>query len=256
VSRRTVKKLLLSFIAIGLLASLTGGTYAVLQGSQENINSNVASGTLTLSNQVGAGTVCVSNSGSGTYATGTENDNTLQSSPASAGCTAIVTAATIQYPGTLTTVHVTVQNTGSVDGAKLYLYMYGAVAGVPTPGAGCVSTTTTSATVIGAGSPCAAAGDGFYVEEDNSLWAAQRCDYPAGAGACSIAGGGTLNDFSTQYYTYVGHKLDLGVSPTSVIALPNQGTRYFTIGIEESNDNTMQGKTATFSLTWHLDSST
>lgn len=251
-SRRTVKRLLLSFIAIGMLASVTtGGTYAVLQSHQENINSNVASGTLTLSNQVGAGTVCVSNGGSGTYASGTENANTLQSSPASSGCTALVTPATIEWPGTLTTVHVTVQDTGSVDGAKLYLYMYGASAG-----AGCVSSTTTGATVVGAGSPCGATGDEFYVEEDNSSWTPIDCAYPAGAGACSITGGGTLNDFSTQYYTYVGHKLDLGASPTSVNALPNQGYRYFTIGIEESNDNTMQGKTATFSLTWHLDSST
>lgn len=254
-SRRTLKKLLLSFIAIGLLASITtGGTYAVLQGSQQNINSNVASGTLTLSNQVGAGTVCVSNSGSGTYATGTENENTLQSSPASTGCDKMFTTATVpnQFPGTLTTIHVTVENTGSVDGAKLYLYMPGASAG-----AGCNGTTSTpSAGVIGTGNPCSAAGDEFYVEEDNSSWTALHCAYPAGAGACSIGGGGTLNDFSTQYYAYVGHKLDLGASPTSANALPNQTYRYFTIGIEESNDNTMQGKVATFSLTWHLDSST
>jgi hypothetical protein len=252
VSRRTVKKLLLSFIAIGLLASITtGGTYAVLQGTQQNINSNVASGTLTLSDQVGAGTVCVSNSGSGTYATGTENENTLQSSPASAGCTALVTAGTLQYPGTLTQIHVTVENTGSVDGAKLYLYMYGASAG-----AGCAPTTTTGATVVGIGNPCSSSGDDFYVEEDDSSWSPLDCVYPAGAGACSITSGGTLNDFSTQYYTYVGHKLDLGAAPTSVNALPNQTYRYFTIGVEESNDNTMQGKTATFALTWHLDSST
>ena len=251
-SRRTVKKLLLSVIAIGLLASITtGGTYAVLQGSQKNINSNTASGTLTLSNQVGAGTVCVSSGGLGTYATGTENENTLQSSPASTGCDPLFTSATLQYPGTLTQIHVTVQDAGSVDGAKLYVYMPGASAG-----AGCVATTTTGAGIIGTGSPCSATGDEFYIEEDNSSWTALRCAYPAGAGACSISGGGTLNDFSNQYYAFVGHKLDLGASPTSLNALPNQSYRYFTIGVEESNDNTMQGKTATFSLTWHLDSST
>lgn len=248
-TRPTLKKLLLSLVVIGLLASITtGGTYAVFQNDEYNVNGATASGTLTLTNQVGAGTVCISQNSSGSVASGTENWNTLESSPASTGCDKFFTTSTLNYPGTLVQVHVTVKNTGSVDGSKLYVFMPGASAG-----AGCTVTTTPSATVIGGGNPCGASGDLFYIEEDNSSWVAQKCQYPAGAGACSIAGGGTLNDFSTQFYTYTGHKLDLGSGLTNIPAMKAQETRYFTIGIEEGNDNTLQGETATFSLTWHLD---
>jgi len=251
VSRRTLKKLLLSLVAIGVLGSITtGGTYAVFQNEESNLNSNTASGTLTLSNQVNSGTVCISQNGSGTVASGTENYNTKESSPASAGCDALVTASTLEYPGTLATIHVTVRNTGSVNGAKLYVFMPGASAG-----AGCVQSTTTGATVVNGGNPCGATHpDLFYIEEDNSSWVAQKCQYPAGSGACSITGGGSLYDFSQNYYKYAGAKLDLGSDLTATPALQAQEYRYFTIGIEEGTDNSLQGETATFSLTWHLDS--
>lgn len=250
-SRRTLKKLLLSLVAIGVLASITtGGTYAVFQNEESNLNSNTASGTLTLSNQVNSGTVCISQSGSGTVASGTENYNTKESSPASTGCDALVTASTLEYPGTLATIHVTVRNTGSVDGAKLYVFMPGASAG-----AGCVSSANvTVGAVVNGGNPCGATHpDLFYIEEDNSSWVAQKCQYPAGSGACSI-GGGNLNDFSSNYYKYAGAKLDLGSGLSATPALRAQEYRYFTIGIEEGTDNSLQGETATFSLTWHLDS--
>lgn len=251
-TRPTLKKLLLSLVVIGVLGSITtGGTYAVFQNDAYNIHSATASGTLTLSNQVGVATTCFSQSGSGSVASGTENWNTKESTPASAGCDALFTTATLNYPGTLVQIHVTLKNTGSVDGKKLYVFMPGASAG-----AGCVaSANVTVGAVHGGGNPCTLTpnGDLFYIEEDNSSWVAQNCKYPAGAGACSIAGGGTLPDFSTQYYTYTGHKLDLGSELANYPALKAQDTRYFTIGIQEGTDNTLQGETATFSLAWHLD---
>ena len=251
-TRPTFKKLLLSLVVIGVLGSITtGGTYAVFQNDAYNIRSNTASGTLTFSNQVGVATACISQNGSGSVASGTENYNTLESSPVSVGCDKLFTTATLNYPGTLATIHVTLKNTGSVDGKKLYVFMPGASAG-----AGCVaSANATPGAVLGGGNPCSAAtSDLMYIEEDNSSFVAQKCLYPAGAGACSIAGGGTLNDFSTNYYKYAGAKLDLGSSLTTYAALPPQTSRYFTIGLQEGTDNTLQGETATFSLAWHLDS--
>lgn len=252
-ARPTLKKLLLSLVVIGVLGSITtGGTYAVFQNDEYNLNSATASGTLTLSNQVGVATACISQNSSGTVASGTENYNTAESSPASAGCDKYFTTATLNYPGTLTQIHVTVKNTGSVVGKKLFVFM--PILPGTTPPVSCSKSTSPSATVIGTGDPCSATGDLFYIEEDNSSWVAQKCQYPAGAGACSIAGGGTLNDFFTNYYSYTASALDLGSGLTAAPALQAQESRYFTIGIQEGNDNGLQGLTATFSLAWHLDS--
>jgi len=55
-SSKTVKKLLLSLIVVGILGSFTaGGTYALLTGEGSNPNDSIASGTLTMDNTVGAG---------------------------------------------------------------------------------------------------------------------------------------------------------------------------------------------------------
>ena len=257
-SSRTLKKLLLSLIAIGILGSVTtGGTYAVFKSDTTNLNSNVVSGTLTMSDQVNTGTVCVSTNGSGTPASGTANWNTLQSSPASAGCAGLVTSATLNYPGTLVKVDVTITNTGSVSANDLSVFMPMAAysAGPPavvTPG--CTKATTTGATVVGAGNPCSATGDLFYVEEetDATFSTPLTCWYPAGTSSCSIGGGGTLYNFSTNYdYSsslQQGAKLDLGSGPAA------QRSRYFVIGIQEGNANNLQGLTASFPLTWHMDS--
>lgn len=248
-SRRTFKKLLLSLVLIGALASITtGGTYAIFQTDQYNVNSNAASGTLTLNNLVGASS-CDSQSSSGTTVSATENYNTKESTPASSACTALFTTAALHYPSTLNTIHVTLKNTGSIDMSNLYLFMPGASAG-----AGCVkSANGTAGAVIGGGDPCSSIGDQFYVEEDNSSWTALSCKYPAGAGACTIGPTGTLSDFSLNYYKYAGAKLDLGVEPNQLVGLKAQDSRYFTIGVQEGTDNTLQGETATFSLTWHAD---
>jgi len=256
VSRRTLKKLLLSLVTIGALASITtGGTYAVFQSEEDNLNSNTASGTLTLSNQVGTGTICISQNGSGSTASGTENYNTKESSPASTGCDALFSTSTLYYPGTLVQIHVTLKNTGSVDGAKLSVFMPHL-----TDGKSCDTSTTTGATIIGTGDPCSATTpDLFYVEEDNSSWSPVWCQYDGtapGARACSITNGGTLNNFAANYFTYAtgGSPLYLGLEPGQAVALKAQDSRYFTIGIQEGSDNSLQGKTATFSLAWHLDS--
>jgi hypothetical protein len=246
-SARTLKKLLLSFIVIGALASITtGGTYAVLRSDTGNTASSIASATLTMANTANA-TTCNSKDG-------TSNANT-------SGCGVLFTTASLQYPGLLTKANVKVTNTGSAPGYDLGVSMPGA-----TSGAGCVkSDNATVGAVIGGGDPCSATGDLFYVQETQSdFTTAVHCWYPAGGTTCAIGGGGTLNGFATTYYydpgVNVASKLDLGLDSTSTTryALPPSSSqttsRYFVIGVQEGTSNTLQGETATFSLLWHVDS--
>jgi hypothetical protein len=242
VTRRTIKKLLLSLIAIGILASFTtGGVYAVMSSDTQNASGIIASATFTMSNTVGAGSPCSSQSGTG-------NSNL--------SCSALVSAATANLPGNLTQVHVTLTNTGSTPGYGLGVSMPGASAG-----AGCAESNSTSpGAVIGGGHPCGATGDLFYIQEMQSDFSTPvNCWYPSSAGTtCAITSGGTLNGFSQSYYwgpsSLAAPKLDLGTDGTSRHGLDAQKSRYFVVGIQEGTDNTLQGVVATFSLLWHVDS--
>ena len=243
-STRTIKKLLLSLIAIGILGFFTtGGVYAVFVTESQNPSSIVGSATFTMSNTVAGstGTACTSDSG-------TNNSNTTT-------CDKIVTSTSIaqaHLPGVLTTVTVDIKNLGTTPAYDLWVSMPGATAG-----SGCSSADNSFATVHGGGNACGATGDLFYIQENDGGGSPIRCWYPAGAGACSIAGGGTLNGFSNTYYfngTNGASKLDLGTDGSSRHGLDAGSTRHFVIGLQEGADNTMQGETATFSLLWHLDS--
>jgi hypothetical protein len=240
-------------MAIGALASLTtGGTYAIFRNEETNGANLAASGTLTLSDQVGTGTVCITQT-----ASTNNNFNT--------GCSPLVTSSDpYYYPGTYVTANVTIKNTGSVQGKALYVWM------PSTPG--CTVTTTVSNAVDpnpGGGNPCASGGDAFYIQEDtdSTFTTAKECWYPGppAAGACTTPTGGSLYDFSTKYYDYTANggnaKLLLEsllgngkLPPRSGIAA--QSSRYFVIGIAipAGASNNLQDEAANFPLTWHLES--
>ena len=246
-SVRTIKKLLLSLIAIGILGFFTtGGVYAVFVTEGENPSSIVSSGTFIMKNDVaGSATACTSD-------TGSNNSNTTT-------CDMVVKSTSLadaHLPGAATTVTVDITNTGTLPANDLWVSMPGTSAGL-----GCASTDNTYATVHGGGNACGASGDLFYIEEIYpGSPTTYHCWYPAGAGACSISGGGTLNGFSNNYYfngANAGPQLNLsyGTSPNVSGGLPAGATRHFLIGLEENSaDNTQQGETATFSLLWHMDS--
>lgn len=245
-STRTAKKLLLSLIAIGILSTFTtGGVYAVFVTEGENAGSSISTGTFIMSNSVAGGTACTSDAS-------TSNSNTT-------GCTKIVQSTSISdanLPGTVKTVTVDITNTGSVGASDLWVSMPGATAGT-----GCSSADNSFASVHGGGNACGSSGDLFYIEEIYpGSPTTYHCWYPAGAGACSITGGGTLFGFSNTYFfngTNGAAKLDLGLgaSPNDSGMLAPGSTRHFLIGLEENGaDNTMQGETATFALLWHMDS--
>jgi len=218
-----LKKVILSLLVVGSLSFLTyGGAFALMTGDLVDRGSQVASGTLTFSNQVNAGTVCVSNSGPASP--GNVNAN----------CDALFTSATQMYPGQLATAKVTIKNNGSIDAKDLAVFMPSCTAGA-TPG-GPVTT----------GDPCAAGGAQFYIQETNASWVASKCWFPTTVTTCPLTAD-SLNTFD-QNYTDTTSLVHFGAGPTAA------QSRYFIIGmaLPSPANNALQGREAVFSLTWHL----
>lgn len=222
-----VKKILASLIVLGALSSLTvGGTFAVLNSQESNATSSVASGTLTFSNVVNAGTACFSYAGPASPG----NVNTT--------CQAVFTSATQNYPGVPLTAQVTIANNGSLDASDLSLYM-----------PSCTNSVTTGAPAPGGGDPCAASGAQIYIQETNSSFVATNCWFPTvAAGACSFVAN-ALFVFKSNFAASTS-ALDLGVGPA------HGASRYFVVGMQlpSNASNTLQGQAAQFGLTWHITS--
>ena len=106
------KKALLVMLAIGAAAYFgLSGTFASFSAETSNLGSGISSGTLTMSDQVNTGTACLSMNGA-------SQDNI------NAGCGAALTVSNIAPGmfGPTQTAKITIQNTGSIDASKLYLY--------------------------------------------------------------------------------------------------------------------------------------
>jgi hypothetical protein len=102
------KKALLLMMAVGLAAYLGfSGTFASFSAETSNNGGAIASGTLTMSDQVNTGTVCFS-------AAGLVNVNP--------NCAKVLNLSNVLPGGVNTTATVTLQNTGSLDAGKLFLY--------------------------------------------------------------------------------------------------------------------------------------
>jgi hypothetical protein len=227
-----------------MLTSLTVHmTYAVLTSQAGNNGSKIATGTLTLSNTVGTGTACLSQSG-------TSNVNT--------SCDVLLGPNPLWYPvsspataGQASVTNLTIKATGSLPASKLSLYMPSCTA-APTSGAP-VNPSPINPCCPNGSPPCHVAGQSsldFYVQEtDSSFTTPTYCWYPVPAtGACSLADD-TLGTFFGTYTTALT-ALPLGSGPAAL------GSRYFQIGIAEPVDGTngLQGQAATLTLNWHMDS--
>jgi len=218
-----VKKILISLLVVGAVGCFTiTGTYAVLNTETHNARGSIASGTLTFSNQVNAATACLTING-----------------PASPGnvnssCDALFANTTLMYPGTSATVHVTIANTGTIDGSALSVYMPSC------------STVTSPGAPAGGGNPCTTGGAMIYIEESNAGFTTHSCVYPTTGGACAYTANtmaylsGTANTAGTAW--------PIGAGPTA------GASRYFIVGMElpTTASNTLQGEEALFNLTWHL----
>lgn len=108
------KRVLMLMLAIGIVAYGGGaGTFSTFSAETSNVNSSVASGTLTMSDQVNTGTACLSSSA-------VSSDN--YQSGASGACDAALTL-TNQAPGVFGgSAKITIANTGSIDASQLLLY--------------------------------------------------------------------------------------------------------------------------------------
>lgn len=218
-----LKKVLAALILVGSMTFLTvGGVHALLNSETLNRGTSIASGTLTFSDQVAAGTVCTS------WGVGSVVN-------VNSACLPLFTSATTIYPGDTGTVHVTIKDDGSLPVGNLSVFM-----------PACTMTTTPGAPTPGGGSPCVAGGDLFYVQETDSSFTPTTCKYPAAAGTCAFVAD-TLNIFRTTY-TSTATALNLGSGPTA------GGFRYFIIGLQlpTTAANNLQGEAATFDLTWQV----
>lgn len=245
-STKTIKKLLLSLIAVGLIGSVTAGsTFAILTGESSNPNASVASGTLTFSNQVGSNTACLSINGSGNVDT---------------GCDALMTSGSTWFPLSSNSpasteyavAKVRVTDSGSLPASALSLYM-----------PSCAASTTTGAPSPGGTNPCCPGGTfpcttgslDFQIQEmtDSTFTTALRCWWPTvAANACSFNDANLTDSLGNFYQSYHDntHSYSLGSGPAAT------GSRYFEIILAEpvNASNGLQGETATFALYWHMDS--
>ena len=106
----TTKKILLAAMLVGAAGYLGfGGTWSSFSAETSNNGSSIASGTLTMSNQVNSSTACLSANG-----TGANNVNSA--------CGAVVNLTNVA-PGVFGgSAKLTITNTGSIDASKLYVY--------------------------------------------------------------------------------------------------------------------------------------
>ena len=106
-----LKQVLLGLMLLGAVTYFGGGgTWASFSAETSNAGQSIASGTLTMSDQVNSGTACLSANG-----TAVNNVN-----PACAASMALTNVAPGVFSGS--TAQITIQNTGSIDASKLFFW--------------------------------------------------------------------------------------------------------------------------------------
>jgi hypothetical protein len=216
------RKLMIGLAALGLAGVGAAGSFASFTASTSN-SGTFATGSLVLSNEKNALGACFSTNGGSTDS----NSN---------ACAALF-ALTVKKPGDSSTVDLTIKNEGSLGGSALKAFATSACS--PGPAAG--------ETYNGTGDPCTAID--LYVQEFTNAGrgTALTCLYGGGDGTtCDYDDAKTLAAFGTEY-----PDADDAISFGPAIS---GATRYFTVGVKmpSSAGNSMQGRTATFGLTWSL----
>jgi predicted ribosomally synthesized peptide with SipW-like signal peptide len=231
--RFTSKTYLKVLIGVGLLAVIGGGagTFATFNAQTTNSGNTFATGTLVLSNTVGA-TTCLSTAG------GTTDTNAN-----SVGCAAVF-SATVKKPGDIAGGNVTLQNSGSLAASLLKL-----------TATSCTDANAGSESFHGTGSVCGALN--FYVQEwsNSGFSTPYKCWY----------GGGTSSTCDATFATSPVSLAGFGTSPVTISAGPSAtafapsgssgDTRWFTIAVQlpQGANNTFQGRQAQLALTWEED---
>lgn len=219
------KKVLLSLIVIGLLASLaTASTFASFTAQTDNPNNTFSTGTLVLSNTRTGGSTCYSTGGGST------------DSNSNSGCDTLITA-TVKKPGDSVTQTLKVQNSGSLDASTLKLFS-----------SSCTDANNTES-YHGTGSACSKVQ--LYVQQysDAAFTTPSACLYGGAvvANTCDFSDTTkTLGSFGS-IYSSAGAAYGLG-------SLPAGNTVYIKIGmmLPSSSDNSFQGRKATIDFSWQI----
>jgi hypothetical protein len=237
-SRKRIKQYLMLLTAVGVIAVAANGagTFASFSAETTNAGNSFATGTLILKNTDASANICYSNEGAAN----------------ARGCSAVVTGTDLR-PGTPVSNTLTIKNEGTLASKNLLLYLpdtQTVVDGAHGDTVNCVNTTTGtfpgSDALAHTGDVCG--NIKISVETDSSGTATacplgveksvsdHACDPTQGFSLSDYFGAGAAKDFGA---------LTAGASQdfTVYLYLPD------TAGI----DNTFQGRTATFDLTWHID---
>jgi predicted ribosomally synthesized peptide with SipW-like signal peptide len=217
------RKALVGIIAGGIaLTGLGAGTLASFSASTSN-GGTFATGSLVLSNQKNTGTACLSTGGGSTDTNSNACDQLF--------------AVSVTKPGQAATVNLTLRNEGSIDAAALASFATSA----------CAAADAAGEAHHGTGNPCGAIS--VYVQEfsDGARTTPSACHYGGGtATTCAYDAAETLSTFGSTHAD-AGSALALGATAAST-------SRYFTVGLQmaSSAGNDMQGRQATFGLSWQL----
>jgi predicted ribosomally synthesized peptide with SipW-like signal peptide len=219
-SKTKTKRYLMLLAAIGLIAAGLGGTgtFASFTAETTNPGNTFATGTLLLSNTVGAGSACHSETNASNAAT----------------CDAVFN---VPNSGTSNTESntVTVENTGTLTSGALTL-----------AGSTCVPSTVTDLTPLTqTGNPCTALK--ISIEEDDAV---------GGAAISCVVGVAVVNACDPTASTTSLASWLTGTQ-TTALSLQNSlaptTPHYYKISLYLGDvGNPYQGRAATFDLTWHL----
>ena len=237
-SKTKTKRYLVLLAAVGLVAAALGGsgTFASFNAEVTNSGNTFQTGSLVLSNKVGASSAC--------FSSGAGNVNNVND------CGAIFTLPTNWQPGgTTVTANLTLTNTGSLTPAALtwfapLLTTTGSITGGTlvcnfqhyTPAG-------TTNPYVGTGNPCT--GLSMQIQEYDSTFTTptSSCVFPAAGSACST-NFAALSTLPNAPATITG-----GLAPNT--------PRYFVISVKYpasagAADNAYQAEQAYFNLTWHI----
>ena len=225
------KKVLITLLVIGALATVGVGTYATFTAQTNNTGNTVTTGTLILSNETGqnAATLCYS-AGNAPGSAGAPAAIGGNAGVNNQNCSAVSFAA-LNKPGTSDTGKFTLKNVGSLAGSMLTVK-------IPS----CTDTASATATYAAptTGNPlCTTLSIQIQEYDATFTTPSASCIYPAAAAACGSTSG-SLSGLSTA--TNVIGPLAANTAENVLI----------TVSLPSSAGNSVQGLTSTFDLDWVL----
>jgi hypothetical protein len=221
------KKVLLSLgVVAGIGAFAGAGTFATFTAQTTNPSNTFANGTLVLSNQVNAGAVCLSTGGGNT------------DSNANGSCSTAFNLA-VKKPGDSGTTDITLQNVGSLAASALKVFS-----------GSCTDADASGEAYHGTGSPCGTVQ--IYIQQYSDAFTTKSaCLYGGATGAvCDFSDtNATLSAFVTAHTN-----LAAGLGAGALAASGGADTTWIRIGVKlpTTADNTLQGRSATMALNWHI----